>query len=43
MGYGRWDAGDDFILGCADFKMPLRNTDSEILLMRQLDVGASCS
>lgn len=30
-----------FFLGCADFKMLLRNTDSEISLIRQLDVGVT--
>lgn len=48
MGDERWDAGEDFVLGCADFKMPLKNTGGELSLIRQLfvgstDLGAVCS
>lgn len=48
MGDERWDAGEDFLLRCADFKMSLRSTDGELSLIRQLfvgvtDSGAACS
>lgn len=41
MGYERRDASEDFVLGCADFKVLLRNIDSEISLIRQLGVGVA--
>lgn len=40
MGDERWDAGEDFLLRCADFKMSLRSTDGELSLIRQLFVGS---